>query len=539
MLYLKRKKLQKTFPWLNNNKSFPEDLSFGQRPQTTAGAADFNSSGSSNTTNTRTNHSSDMKRSAVKELIERYFYQLQRGCGNPKCTNVNCASSGKVAAMTPNEIAAKAIQLFSQDAKLCECYTQPPKVPRTGPQHESPTSSTSRSASNATPLSLNEAMDSYVGAQEQNSGGSSTSNSTITSGSSTSSSSTGSSNTNISSCATEEMPLLVALGESNTTTSGGTTALQTNDTNNIADVAGEASTSSSKSKTSDPPTPTFEPVEYLNEQILDELIEECKKYKRYDRLIHAINQVYCSVKKLSKSFRRPPLNSKLTSTATASKLQEILGKSPQELKKEDLRTLEGEHDKDEDSTLLERDNDVSATPAASTQRNDPRYRSTQQSEQQQRDDLIRMMEDESDIDDFLYHEQETTNESRVESQENATNNQQSSSTADIATSSSAAQVAQQEESVEPMDEDRHSDDLDDICEWSHSCDTQVDFESLRRVKKKLYSLKKKAVREALNENIIFLAESIKYGRFYDWEKVLHCFVICFDMSMTCEYGSFI
>lgn len=78
----------------------------------------------------------DMKRSAVKELIERYFYQLQRGCGNPKCSNQNCASSGQVAPMNPNEIAARAIQLFSQDAKLCDFYSQPPKVPRT--QNDSP-----------------------------------------------------------------------------------------------------------------------------------------------------------------------------------------------------------------------------------------------------------------------------------------------------------------------------------------------------------------------------------------------------------------
>lgn len=39
---------------------------------------------------------SDMKRAAAKKLIERYFYQLTDGCGNPQCDNQNCASSGKV-----------------------------------------------------------------------------------------------------------------------------------------------------------------------------------------------------------------------------------------------------------------------------------------------------------------------------------------------------------------------------------------------------------------------------------------------------------
>lgn len=39
---------------------------------------------------------SDMKRAAAKKLIERYFYQLTDGCGNPNCDNQHCASSGKV-----------------------------------------------------------------------------------------------------------------------------------------------------------------------------------------------------------------------------------------------------------------------------------------------------------------------------------------------------------------------------------------------------------------------------------------------------------
>lgn len=37
-----------------------------------------------------------MKRTAAKRLIERYFYQLTDGCGNPACDNKFCASSGEV-----------------------------------------------------------------------------------------------------------------------------------------------------------------------------------------------------------------------------------------------------------------------------------------------------------------------------------------------------------------------------------------------------------------------------------------------------------
>lgn len=73
---------------------------------------------------------SDMKRAAAKKLIERYFYQLTDGCGNPHCDNQNCASSGKVSNLTPNQAAAQAIQLFSQEARLCD-GTQPSKVART------------------------------------------------------------------------------------------------------------------------------------------------------------------------------------------------------------------------------------------------------------------------------------------------------------------------------------------------------------------------------------------------------------------------
>ncbi|XP_048511578.1 ubiquitin-protein ligase E3A isoform X2 [Athalia rosae] len=71
-----------------------------------------------------------MKRAAAKKLIERYFYQLTDGCGNPECDNQNCASSGKVTNLTPNQAAAQAIQLFSQEARLCD-GTQPNKVART------------------------------------------------------------------------------------------------------------------------------------------------------------------------------------------------------------------------------------------------------------------------------------------------------------------------------------------------------------------------------------------------------------------------
>lgn len=71
----------------------------------------------------------EMKRVHAKQLIEKYFYQLTDGCGNPNCTNRNCASSGIMDSLTPNQAAAKAIQLFSEEAPLCDTPTT--KLPRT------------------------------------------------------------------------------------------------------------------------------------------------------------------------------------------------------------------------------------------------------------------------------------------------------------------------------------------------------------------------------------------------------------------------
>ncbi|KAM3968245.1 ubiquitin protein ligase E3A [Aphomia sociella] len=77
-----------------------------------------------------TNSTQDiMKRAAAKQLIERYFYQLLDGCGNPDCDNQYCASSGEARNLTPNEAAAEAIKLFYKEARLCD--TLPNKVPRT------------------------------------------------------------------------------------------------------------------------------------------------------------------------------------------------------------------------------------------------------------------------------------------------------------------------------------------------------------------------------------------------------------------------
>ncbi|XP_056271099.1 ubiquitin-protein ligase E3A isoform X2 [Pseudoliparis swirei] len=63
--------------------------------------------------------SSRMNRATAKHLIERYFRQLTDGCGNGDCTNELCASCRDFRPLDNNAAAAKALELFKINAKLC------------------------------------------------------------------------------------------------------------------------------------------------------------------------------------------------------------------------------------------------------------------------------------------------------------------------------------------------------------------------------------------------------------------------------------
>ena len=56
---------------------------------------------------------SSAKRAAAKLLIERYYFQLTKGCGNEDCNNEHCASNKKVHNMAPDEAAAQVL-IFPQ-----------------------------------------------------------------------------------------------------------------------------------------------------------------------------------------------------------------------------------------------------------------------------------------------------------------------------------------------------------------------------------------------------------------------------------------
>ncbi|XP_070135871.1 ubiquitin-protein ligase E3A [Drosophila bipectinata] len=358
----------------------------------------------------------EMKRSAVRSLIQRYFHQLQSGCGNAHCTNANCASSGKVAPMTANEVAAKALQLFSQDAQLCETVSSPQDVDMLSPNDSSSSSS--------------------------GSSGSGSSTSTITSASTATTTSTKSqsqsqmASRNVVVAVLNEDPVL---------------SVPPLDLSGLEPSPGG----------SGPTTPTLPPVQSLDANSLMALYEQCRAGDSYDLICHAIGDVFSNVDRLSKSFI------KSAEPQASSSLQELLANPPEALNKEQLRTLEGEHDKDEDST------------------------------QQDQEELEGV-------------EAPTT-----------------------AATESSIREAPAEIDAEPEDEDvtmaHVSTDEDSGEDPSQSSDTKVDFQGLRRVQRLLFGSQTRVITEKLTTSVIQLADWVHYMRL-DWEKVIHCLVICFDLA---------
>lgn len=222
------------------------------------------------------NKEDEMKRAAAKKLIERYFYQLTDGCGNTNCNNVYCASSKtflfKVKNLSPNEAAAQAIQLFSQDARLCERH--PNKMPRTQNQLVLPTSNS-----------------------QQQQGESDKSKSP-----------------------SSESPLIPS-----------------------NDVKLSLCTESSSKNGKDGKANVTVP--YLTEERLYEIIDNCEEKQCYSPLIRMLGEVYSDMTSLSRSFLQNDVNSPIDA------ILDKTGGDLTRLKKEDVRSLEGEKDKDEDSCL--------------------------------------------------------------------------------------------------------------------------------------------------------------------------------------------
>ncbi|KAM9762235.1 ubiquitin-protein ligase E3A isoform 1-T2 [Menidia menidia] len=75
-----------------------------------------------------------MNRATAKKLIERYFRQLTEGCGNGNCKNEFCASCCDAQPLDSNAAAAKALELFKVNAKLCDYYPSIKSSPDGKPQ---------------------------------------------------------------------------------------------------------------------------------------------------------------------------------------------------------------------------------------------------------------------------------------------------------------------------------------------------------------------------------------------------------------------
>jgi hypothetical protein len=67
------------------------------------------------------------RKRAIKEAIEKYFFQLTEGCGKQNCSNANCASNPNFTKLNHNQAAAAAIQLAKKRAELCETSSKSAK----------------------------------------------------------------------------------------------------------------------------------------------------------------------------------------------------------------------------------------------------------------------------------------------------------------------------------------------------------------------------------------------------------------------------
>ncbi|XP_055535236.1 ubiquitin-protein ligase E3A isoform X1 [Wyeomyia smithii] len=303
--------------------------------------------------------SGDMKRASAKKLIERYFYQLVDGCGNPKCNNKYCASSGKVEKLSPNAAAARAIQLFTQEAELCD--THPPKVPKT---------MTCASSSGSAP-----------GGDEGNRSGNLSAGSSSGSSSglddSTASTEAGaawgllgrsvdiddindSSNQDMDSMDEDDQlngqknqnhPYEGGGGDasshnyalrSNALHQGGNKCENASPSGSSGRKKTTTSTAGSSSKETSKKHRDSSPVDYLDEAKLRDLIAACERDNLDTPLIRKLGAIFSSYQAVALSFQKKPCSS----------IDVMLERAPEDLKmlkKEDLRTLEGDLDKDEDS----------------------------------------------------------------------------------------------------------------------------------------------------------------------------------------------
>lgn len=232
----------------------------------------------------------EMKRTAAKKLIERYYYQILDGCGNSSCTNEFCASSGKMQIKSPNQAAAQALLLFQNNARLCEHNpAKVAKLPTQRTDEPSVATAMTRATSTLNNLTMNNLEPS------------------------------------VSSASVNKVPL-PEIASVNTSDSSLVLPNSTNPSETSNLVFSEPSTSSSAKKAG-----KQDPL-YLTESRVKEIISICIEENTYSLLIRTLGQVYSNAEGLIKSFRLERIVPHLDTWT-----------------KEDIRAIEEDQDKDLDS----------------------------------------------------------------------------------------------------------------------------------------------------------------------------------------------
>lgn len=259
----------------------------------------------------------DRKRAAVKELIERYYYQLTNGCGNPNCNNENCASNANRQKLNTDQAAALALELVMRKARLC--YAEP------------------------------------VRRKSKYSPPSQSSNSFVDKVSSSSVSFPGISSASVENCSMD----ISNDGSNNMILNNGDGFHSPHQT--VSDVEGKmeeaaASSSGNQAMASDLLDEEkflkgYQAPSFLDEKTLLDIIEKCKRVNNYSLLIRTLGHVFSNEESLKVSFVKDKSSQQLT----------------ENLSKEDIRAMEVDEDKDKDSKETE---EIAATSSPQVKNGD-------------------------------------------------------------------------------------------------------------------------------------------------------------------------
>lgn len=285
------------------------------------------------------------KKLAVKELIERYYYQLTEGCGREGCSNENCASSGRLRRLSPNEAAARALHLMMAKAALCDRAASNHTV-ELAPEASScrltelssnTVSACGEGATSAGPAGASQQMEldsecsscrhpvaSDTGAQSERSANGTSINTTVLAASSLKDE-----------LRPQEMEIDLYCTFSDTSPLTVLPKKPMSVINALSPQEKPATSGTTAPTETAPKAPRT--YRMLTEELLLNLVSECRSCGNYTPLIHALGQVFSREKFLKRSFPRRPSPSSEDGGLT----------------KEDLRAMEGDMDKDQDSLELE------------------------------------------------------------------------------------------------------------------------------------------------------------------------------------------